>query len=178
MSADTISPFSNARSGFLDQRFALEWVHRHARGFGGDPGNITVSGLSAGAQSSHAQVLYEYSLAQTTPNYRPLIRRCLLRSGTAMLPPKSFEEPRPQLRELAQLLDVKGSSDAEMLQVLRGVPADKLVGAIDQLKMHTFRSVDDGGPAEGGFVSSSWGKAMRSGAFSKWCKQNGITWIM
>ncbi len=39
-------PFGNY--GFWDQRLALEWTHKNIFFFGGDAGNITVAGYSAG----------------------------------------------------------------------------------------------------------------------------------
>ncbi|CAH0054454.1 unnamed protein product [Clonostachys solani] len=45
--------------GFWDQRCALEWVRDHISAFGGDPHQITLGGLSAGALSAHYQLQYE-----------------------------------------------------------------------------------------------------------------------
>lgn len=42
--------------GLLDQRKALEWVQQHISKFGGDPGHITLGGVSAGAASVALQL--------------------------------------------------------------------------------------------------------------------------
>lgn len=42
----------HANNGLRDQRLALRWVRKHIKDFGGDPDNITASGMSAGGGMS------------------------------------------------------------------------------------------------------------------------------
>lgn len=165
-------------SGFFDQRLALEFVYQHAAALNGNAHNITISGLSAGAQSAHVQVLYEYSRSKCGSSYQPLIRRCLLRSGTAVLPCKAFPALKPQYDELLASLGISSTDPKSELTELRKVPAQKLLSTIGSMHHHTFRAAQDGGPQSGGFVSKEWQNDMRSGAFSKWCKQNDISFMI
>lgn len=63
-----------ANRGLLDQVAALEWVHRNISAFGGDPGQVTVFGQSAGAGSVAALLampraagLFHRAIAQSVP---------------------------------------------------------------------------------------------------------------
>ena len=64
-----------ANLGLLDQIAALEWVRDNIGGFGGDPGNVTVFGESAGAMS--------IGLLLSMPQAGGLFRRAILQSGAA-----------------------------------------------------------------------------------------------
>jgi para-nitrobenzyl esterase len=61
--------------GVRDQIAALEWVRDHIERFGGDPGNVTLVGQSAGAMSIGALL--------GAPRARQLFHRAVLQSGAA-----------------------------------------------------------------------------------------------
>jgi para-nitrobenzyl esterase len=61
--------------GVRDQIAALEWVRDHIELFGGDPGNVTIFGQSAGAMSVGALL--------GAPRARPLFHRAICQSGAA-----------------------------------------------------------------------------------------------
>ncbi|CAG9793752.1 unnamed protein product [Diatraea saccharalis] len=62
--------------GLKDQVFALKWVRDNIRVFGGDPNNVTIYGLSAGAAS------VEYLLLSET--CKGLFSKAILQSGSAI----------------------------------------------------------------------------------------------
>ena len=60
--------------GLMDQQAALRWVQRNIGGFGGDPGDVTLFGESAGGLSTLAQLV--------SPGARGLFQRAIVESGT------------------------------------------------------------------------------------------------
>jgi len=110
----------------LDAMAALRWVRDNAEAFGGDPGNVTVFGQSAGA-TMVANLL-------TSPMARGLFDKAIIQS-TGSLPTPATPMGRAEARgaELATAVGLPGA-DASLEQ-LRSVPAadvvlrDRVLGA-------------------------------------------------
>ncbi|MFF2403980.1 carboxylesterase/lipase family protein [Streptomyces goshikiensis] len=116
-----------------DQQAALRWVRANAARFGGDPGNVTVFGESAGALSVCAHL--------TSPASAGLFHRAVLQSGScstgmpagAVLPQEEAYEPFvPERRTTARgvaaaaALGCGRPTGPEVLACLRGLDARRL----------------------------------------------------
>ena len=66
-----------ANAGLLDQRLALKWVRDNIAAFGGDPGNVTIAGESAGSVSVAWHLV--------TKGSQPLYHRAIMQSGVLNL---------------------------------------------------------------------------------------------
>jgi len=67
------SPGDSGNFGLLDQQAALEWVKANIAQFGGDPGNVTIFGVSAGGNSVWAHMI--------SPKSAGLFQRAISISG-------------------------------------------------------------------------------------------------
>ena len=66
-------PDAPANWGMLDQQAGLKWVRDNIEAFGGDPGNVTIGGQSAGGGSVMAHL--------TSPQSRGLFHKVIVESG-------------------------------------------------------------------------------------------------
>ncbi len=102
--------------GLLDQIAALEWVRDCIDRFGGDPGNVTIFGESAGGMSVGSLL--------GSPRSQGLFRRAILQSGAA-----HNVASRETGARVAELLMKELDLESNALSALRQLPAEKILEA-------------------------------------------------
>lgn len=137
---------TSSNYGLMDQRRALEWVRDNVAAFGGDPGNVTLFGESAGAISACLQML--------SPQAKGLFHRVIAESGTCYLAGVPLHDPGTPKEDSAEERGERfarelGCTDGDVAGCLRAkTPAELLAAsgaALDLLKPHVgFAPVVDG----------------------------------
>ncbi|KAI5813186.1 Alpha/Beta hydrolase protein [Pyronema omphalodes] len=110
--------------GLFDQKNAIEWIHKHISGFGGDPNNLTLAGESAGAISTNYHTL---------SNHSHLIQQIILQSGTATtIPPQPTSIGDFFRQKLFAQLVVSNADD------FRTLPVEEILAAQAAIGVHTL----------------------------------------
>ncbi|MGW7346291.1 carboxylesterase/lipase family protein [Streptomyces sp. NPDC054854] len=137
--------------GLMDQIAALRWTRENIGAFGGNPGNVTVSGQSAGSGSVCALL--------AAPSAAGLFHRAVLQSGPcSLLGTPDAVRAGAQAREFAERAGCAGP--AGIPRCLRAASGSALVEAA--------RTVPTSGPASGdGLLPVAPARAIEGGTWNK-----------
>ncbi|XP_076233136.1 venom carboxylesterase-6 [Calliopsis andreniformis] len=108
--------------GLKDQSMALKWVSNYIKNFGGNPKNITLFGMSAGAASVH----YHY----LSPLSAGLFHRGISISGVALDPWSQTERAPEKAMQLGALLGCSTKTLSKMIHCLQERPARQIAQAV------------------------------------------------
>ena len=102
----------------LDQIAALKWIRKNIASFGGDPGNVTIAGQSAGSMSVNCLI--------ASPVAKGLFNKAIAESGSMMV-----SNPMIKTRTLAdaeqQGIKLAAAVHANTIDELRKIPAADLM---------------------------------------------------
>ncbi|PSN48049.1 hypothetical protein C0J52_09112 [Blattella germanica] len=155
--------------GFKDQVMALRWVQLNIAHFGGDPGNVTIFGESAGAGSVHHLML--------SPMCKGLFHRVIAQSGCTLLP-WAFIEPskaRKKAFKLGETLGCCTESSEELVHFLEQVPVKELLEAVEKalgadgvhpLPMMFTPTIEEDGGSQECFLSDTPTNLISEGKFN------------
>ncbi|MGF6276312.1 para-nitrobenzyl esterase [Massilia sp. UYP11] len=145
--------------GFMDQVAALQWIKRNAAAFGGDPGNVTITGESAGGMS--------VNFLLTSPHSRGLFAKAVLMSGgDGGIAPTPLAEAEKTGVHFAAGKGI-GADDPKALARLRALPADSVVDGMNLANFRMQGMPTYHGPFADGRLAIDSGAAFGAGRMHK-----------
>ena len=117
---DVIAP---GNYGFYDQHLAIKWVHDHISAFGGDPGNVTLFGESAGSDSTIQQSIF--------PGNAGLFQRAIGQSGSIKSLWVTADFAKTEAENLGKIVGCKNLGSAPLVDCLRNISGEVLFDVIN-----------------------------------------------
>ncbi|XP_066955571.1 cocaine esterase-like isoform X1 [Macrobrachium rosenbergii] len=157
--------------GMKDQSLALRWVQENIREFGGDPGQVTIFGQSAGGASVHLHVLSPYS--------EGMFQRAILMSGTALGSWAIREDPKEMSRKIGKfsgcLADGEPLDSTALLECLRGASVEDITMTAPKLTVWNDLPFPLVPCVDGDFLPDHPAQLLKSGRYQRVDIMAGIT---
>ena len=140
--------------GYMDQAFALRWIHDNVAAFGGDPSKVVLMGQSFGAGSVVAQIF--------SPLSKGLFRGAVMSSGC------NFTSRAATLEEGEKVgLELQKALNASSIEEMRQVPADRILAQQAESQVGaSVRGVRTSGVIDGYFWTMQKEAALKAHANS------------
>jgi para-nitrobenzyl esterase len=138
--------------GLMDQQAALRWVQDNIRHFGGNPGNVTIAGQSAGGLSVLAQMV--------SPGARGLFAKAIIQSGSFAL----NQQPLASAEAAGEAFATQAGCPDQTAACLRSLPVSDLVNP---------NYVVIPGVVDGKVLTEPIGTALAAGRFARVPVLNG-----
>lgn len=132
---------SSGNMGFLDQRIALEWIHKYIVNFGGDPNRIILAGHSAGAKS----VLCHSVTEESNKYFSGVIIHsgALSQNETALKEAENMGEMAEAIASEKCLATILSCTTKQLLEIQKEVRA-QIVRSNPSKALHSWSPIVDG----------------------------------